>query len=48
MTESEYFQSDELKDSYSKSVIEQTWDKGLPIIYKHEEFLVKKNIKTVK
>lgn len=33
MKESEYFQSEEFKNSYIESVKRETWEKDLPMIY---------------
>lgn len=33
MTESEYFKSNKFKEDFRKKVEEDTWEKGLPMIY---------------
>ena len=33
MTESEYFKSEKFKEDFRKKVEEDTWEKGLPMIY---------------
>ena len=33
MTESEYFQSEKFREDFRKKVEEDTWGKGLPMIY---------------
>lgn len=37
MTESEYFQSEEFKKSFSEQVEKDTWGKGKPMIYVDKE-----------
>lgn len=36
MKESEYFQSEEFKENFRKKVEQETWEKGLPMIYMNE------------
>ena len=33
MTEEEYFKSEKFKEDFRKKVEEDTWEKGLPMIY---------------
>ena len=36
MTESEYFKSEQFKEDFRKKVEQDTWEKGLPMIYMDE------------
>ena len=36
MTESEYLKSEQFKEDFRKKVEEDTWEKGLPMIYMDE------------